>query len=140
MKEKLNFAQFVEKIWDKIKIIYDKNVYKAFTDGRTKIFINSYLKDKEERKFVILHELAHIYLNYLNDVVQHQQPNLMKENESLCDILATLYLKRISKWSSEKIINCMTLLSPNYISHFRIQIIRNLLNKFENVKDITNEI
>jgi hypothetical protein len=64
----------------------------------------------------------------------------MKENESLCDILATLYLKRISNWSSEKIINCMTLLSPNYISHFRIQIIRNLLNKFENVKDITNEI
>ncbi len=132
MKKIFNFYDFIKEKWSEIEIIYSPSVEKAFTDGKKRIYLNSEFKNPENkdiRKFVILHELAHIYLNYLNEKLKEKQPKLTKENEVLCDIMATIYLKRVSKWEGERIIKCLTILYPSNIALFRIHIIRNLLFK-----------
>ncbi|MFZ8804328.1 MAG: ImmA/IrrE family metallo-endopeptidase [Candidatus Calescibacterium sp.] len=131
----LNFAQFVQSV--PIEIIYSPRVEKAYTDGVRRIYISSSLKSKPERFFVILHELAHIYLTYLNRNVKSMQPVAQKENESICDILAALYLRKVAGFSSKKIIQSMLLLTPTYTNKYRVEIVRNVLNKFKDVEDIT---
>jgi Zn-dependent peptidase ImmA (M78 family) len=134
-KKLLNFAEFVQKV--KAEIIYSPNVEKAYTDGVKRIYISSSLKNKPERYFVLLHEMAHIYLTYLNRHLKDQQPIAQKENESICDILAALYLKKVANFPSEVIVRSMLLLTPTYTNKFRVEIVRNILNKFENAEDIT---
>jgi len=131
----LNFAEFVQRA--KIEIIYSPTVEKAYTDGVRRIYISSSLRNKPERYFVLLHEMAHIYLTYLNSHIGDQQPIAQKENESICDILAALYLKKVSGFPSEVIVRSMLLLSPTYTNKFRVEIVRNVLNKFEGAEDIT---
>jgi Zn-dependent peptidase ImmA (M78 family) len=131
----LNFAQFVQSV--PIEIIYSPRVEKAYTDGVRRIYISSSLQNRPERFFVILHEMAHIYLTYLNQKVRDMQPVAQKENESICDILAALYLKKVSGFSSKEIIRSMLLLTPTYTNKYRVEIVRNVLNKFKDVEDIT---
>jgi Zn-dependent peptidase ImmA (M78 family) len=131
----LNFAEFVQKA--KVEIIYSPSVEKAYTDGVRRIYISSSLRNKPERYFVLLHEMAHIYLTYLNRYLKDQQPIAQKENESICDILAAIYLKKVAGFPSEVIVRSMLLLSPTYTNKFRVEIVRNVLNKFENAEDIT---
>lgn len=137
-KKLLNFAQFVQSA--PIEIIYSPKVEKAYTDGVRRIYISSSLKYKPERFFVLLHEMAHIYLTYLNRNVKDAQPIAQKENESICDILAALYLKKVAGFSSKDIIRSMLLLSPSYTNKFRVEIVRNVLNKFKDVEDITKHL
>jgi len=134
----LNFAQFVQSV--PIEIIYSPRVEKAYTDGVRRIYISSSLKNKPERFFVLLHEMAHIYLTYLNLNVRDMQPVAQKENESICDILAALYLKKVAGFSSKDIIRSMLLLSPNYTNKYRVEIVRNILNRFRDVEDITKHL
>ncbi|MEO0160392.1 MAG: hypothetical protein ABIL47_07965 [candidate division WOR-3 bacterium] len=134
----LNFYDFIKEIWQEIEIIYSTKVDKAFTDGYKRIYLNSEFKKEENKdikKFVILHELAHIYLNYLNGQILEKQPKISKENEVICDILATIYLKKISKWEGKRIIRCLTILYPSSVALFRIHIIRNIL-----LKEVDNEV
>ncbi|MFZ8804410.1 MAG: hypothetical protein ACO2PO_15695 [Candidatus Calescibacterium sp.] len=131
----LNFAQFVQSV--PIEIIYSPKVEKAYTDGVRRIYISSSLKNRPERFFVILHEMAHIYLTYLNQNVRALQPVAQKENESICDILAALYLKKVAGFSPKDIIRSMLLLTPTYTNKYRVEIVRNVLNKFQDVEDIT---
>jgi Zn-dependent peptidase ImmA (M78 family) len=131
----LNFAQFVQSV--PIEIIYSPKAEKAYTDGVKRIYISSSLKNKPERFFVILHEMAHIYLTYLNRTVKTIQPVAQKENESICDILAALYLRKVAGFSSKDIIRSMLLLTPTYTNKYRVEIVRNVLNKFRDVEDIT---
>jgi len=131
----LNFAEFVQRA--KVEIIYSPNVEKAYTDGVRRIYISSSLRNKPERFFVILHEMAHIYLTYLNNNLGDQQPIAQKENESICDILAALYLRKVAGFPSEVIVQSMLLLSQTYTNKFRVEIVRNVLNKFENAENIT---
>jgi Zn-dependent peptidase ImmA (M78 family) len=139
MKRKLlNFAQFVQSA--PIEIIYSPKVEKAYTDGIRRIYISSYLQNRPERFFVILHEMAHIYLTYLNRNVRDAQPTAQKENESICDILAALYLKKVAGFSSKDIIRSMLLLSPTYTNKFRVEIVRNVLNRFKDMEDITKHL
>ncbi len=131
----LNFAQFVQSV--PIEIIYSPKVEKAYTDGVRRIYISSSLRNRPERFFVLLHEMAHIYLTYLNRHVRDAQPVAQKENESICDILAALYLRKVAGFSSKDIIRSMLLLSPSYTNKYRVEIVRNVLNKFKDVENIT---
>ena len=131
----LNFAEFVQMA--NFEIIYSPHVEKAYTDGIRRIYVSSSLKNRPERFFVILHEMAHIYLTYLNRHLKDHQPIAQKENESICDILAALYLKKVAGFPSELIVRSMLLLSPTYTNKFRVEIVRNVLNKFEGAEDIT---
>ena len=127
MKKIPNFLQFVPLIWNELEIyLVPDPALKGRTDGIRKIWVNSEYPP-DVRKFIILHEIGHIYLNYLNEKFGLIQPAVIKENEALCDVLAAVYLINRKGIKPREIFNYITVLHPSGEAKFRMHILRNML-------------
>ncbi len=132
---KIDFYSFCSIAIDYVKIIWSDNVNKGKTNGIDTIWLEKSIKeDKKLLRFVIAHELAHIYLNYLNWLYGSKQPGFAKENEVICDILASLMLGKVFQKPGDDMMEALSKLYPSDIAKFRISIITNVVMKAEQAR------
>lgn len=107
-----DFRQFVQKTLPKIHIKFSENTkgyveYNSSTTFPARIVLPSSY-DEYTQKFILLHELGHLYANQLG----------LRQNEFLPDLLATAYLY-YEGYDPVEILSILDVLYSKYENHIR---------------------
>jgi Zn-dependent peptidase ImmA (M78 family) len=127
---RINFIDFVDKVKSEFKLFETTDTRTASIDVKNKVIYVNKLLDDKTKAYLIAHELAHYFLEYLYQIKKaYRQPTANRDQayELICDILASVYVYSKNLLTPREILRIYVILHPSQEAWFRYIMLYNVL-------------